>query len=260
MSGTLTTATHGRVLVLTLDNPTARNSLSPQMYAAAMEIFETLDRNPDIGAVVITGAHGMFSAGGNLQLLRERRQQSPSVQADSIEQLHGWVSAMRTCTRPIVAAVEGAAAGAGFSLALACDMIVAAENAKFVVAYVNVALSPDGGASWQLMRSLPRAIAAEACMLGKPLTPSLLAQHGLINRVVPAGDALSTAIALAQELAEKAPNALQSIKELLNNAQDEPLHKQLDAEKLAFVANLFHPNAGEGINAFLDKRPPNFKP
>ena len=260
MSGTLGTTQHGRVLVLTLDNPSARNSLSPQMYAAAMEIFETLDRNPDIGAVVITGAGGMFSAGGNLQLLRERRQLAPSVQADSVEQLHGWVSAMRTCTKPIVAAVEGAAAGAGFSLALACDMIVAAEDAKFVMAYVNAALSPDGGGSWQLVRSLPRAIAAEACMLGKPLSAALLAQHGMINRVVNAGDALTSAIELAEELASKAPNALQSIKDLLNSAQEEPLHKQLDAEKLAFVTNLFHANAGEGISAFLEKRTPHFKP
>lgn len=256
----LITERRGRVCVVTLNNPELRNALSVQMYTAAIEAFETIERDPEVGAVVLTGAGGIFCAGGNLRRLLDNRQLPREQQASSIDQLHNWISTLRTCSKPIVAAVEGAAAGAGFSLALACDMLVAADNAKFVMSYVNVALSPDGGATWQLVRSLPRALAAEAAMLGKPLSAATLQQHGLVNRVVPPGSALDAALELACALADKAPNTLQSIKDLLNSAQEQPLHAQLEAEKNAFVVNLFHANAAEGISAFLDKRTPAFKP
>src|SRR3569832_970115 len=156
MAAELKSTTHGRTMVLTISNPEHRNALGPEMYAAGIEALNVAETNPEVGSVVITGEGSMFCAGGNLQRLQSNRQQPPEVQAQSIESLHSWIEAIRTFPKPVIAAVEGAAAGAGFSLALACDFIVAAENAIFVMAYSNVALSPDGGATWVLARALPR--------------------------------------------------------------------------------------------------------
>ena len=112
-------------LILTLSNPGAKNALHPDMYAAGIEALSTAERDPDIRAVVLTGAGDVFCAGGNLNRLLENRAKPPSVQAESIDQLHSWIEAIRDCNKPVIAAVEGPAAGAGFSLALACDLIVA---------------------------------------------------------------------------------------------------------------------------------------
>jgi enoyl-CoA hydratase/carnithine racemase len=261
MSGQLLTERRGsdnELMLITLHSTDGRNTLSPQMYTAGIELLNTAERDPAVRAVVIHGSGGMFCAGGNLQRLAENRHKDSSHQFASIEQLHSWIEAIRLIPKPVVAAVEGAAAGAGCSLALACDFIIAAEQAKFVMAYVNVGLSPDGGATWQLARSLPRALAAQALMQGKPLMAEQLQQHGLVNEVVPQGKALDHALQLAAELAQKASNAIASIKELMNAAQGQSLNEQLAAERDQFVRNLFHDNAREGIEAFLAKRAPRF--
>ena len=158
MPAELQSTSQGQTLILTLRNPERRNAIDPVMYAAGVEALGVAESSPDIRSVVITGADGMFCSGGNLQRLLANRQEAPQVQAQSIEGLHNWIETIRTYPKPVIAAVEGAAAGAGFSLALACDFIVAARNAVFVMAYSNVALSPDGGASWSLAHALPRQI------------------------------------------------------------------------------------------------------
>src|SRR5699024_8993606 len=138
-------------LVLTISNPARRNALDPVMYAAGVEALASAGSNPDVYAIILTGDGDDFCAGGNLLRLQEHRQKPAAEQSASIDSLGDWVEAITTCPKPVVAAVEGAAAGAGFSLVLACDLIVAAADAKFVMAYSSVSLSPDGGASWQLM-------------------------------------------------------------------------------------------------------------
>src|SRR5690606_32379494 len=130
---------------------------------------------------------------------------------------------------------EGSCAGAGFSLALACDFLVAARDAVFVMAYSNVALSPDGGGSWSLARMLPRASAMQLLMLGERIGADRLHQLGLLNAVVDPGQALAQALTLADRLNARAPNALASIKELVNEADDASLHRQLAAERDHFV-------------------------
>ena len=259
MAASLKSSSHGQTMVLTLSNPERRNALGPEIYAAGIEALQAAETNADVRGVVLTGEGGTFCAGGDLQRLRSNREQPPSAQAQSIEGLHGFVETIRTFPKPVIAAVEGAAAGAGFSLALACDLIVAADNAVFVMAYSTVGLSPDGGGSWSLCRGLPRQLVKELLMLGERVTARRLHDLGVVNRVVPAGEALNVALDLAQRLNDRAPNSLASIKELTNDAAEGSLTDALAAERNHFVKNLHHANGGIGIEAFLARRTPVYK-
>lgn len=246
-------------LVLTISNPEARNALHPDIYAASHEALEVAARDDAIRAVIITGADGVFCAGGNLNRLQGNRAKPQAVQAESIETLNHWIETLHAFPKPIIAAVEGPAAGAGFSLALACDFVVAASDAKFVMAYVKVGLTPDGGGSYELARMLPRQLASEMMMEGKPIDAARLAHFGIVNRVVPPGQALVEATRLAEGLARESPNAISGIKALINNAGTTTLPVHLAAERDSFVAALHHADAGEGISAFLEKRKPNYR-
>lgn len=258
MTAELKRSSDGQTLVLTICDPEHRNALSPQIYTEGIEALGLAENSTDIRSVVIVGEGNVFSAGGNLQRLQANRQEPASHQAQSIEALHNWIEAIRMFPKPVIAAVEGPAAGAGFSIALACDFIVAADNAVFVMAYSNIALSPDGGASWSLARALPRQLATELLMCGERVTSQRLHELGLVNRVTPCGMALSGALALATRLNERAPNALSSIKTLINEAAHAPLVEQLARERDHFVRNLHHANAGVGITAYLTKTVPRF--
>lgn len=259
MSAELLASRREATLILTLSNPGAKNALHPDMYAAGIEALSTAERDPEIRAVVITGADNFFCAGGNLNRLLQNRAQDRTVQADSIDQLHGWIEAIRDCPKPVIAAVDGAAAGAGFSLTLACDLIVAGASAKFVMAYVKVGLTPDGGASWFLSQALPRQLASEIFFEGKAVTATRLQQAGLVNRIVADGQALEAALDWSDELAAQSPHALEQIKSLLRNAPSNNLPAHFEAEKQSFVDSLHHRDGLEGISAFLEKRKPVYR-
>ncbi|HTD04921.1 oxepin-CoA hydrolase, alternative type [Undibacterium sp.] len=259
MSAELKSSRRDGTLVLTLSNPGAKNALHPDMYAAAIEMLSIAERDDSIHAVILTGADNFFCSGGNLNRLLENRSKDRTVQADSIDSLNSWIDALRNCSKPVIAAVDGAAAGAGFSLALACDLIVAGASAKFVMAYVKVGLTPDGGGSWLLSRALPRQLATEILMEGKPVTASRLHDFGVVNKLVPDGTALGAALDWADQLAELSPNAVTRIKTLVGEAENQSLSRHFEAEKHNFVESLHHRDALEGIQAFLEKRKANYK-
>ena len=259
MPAQLQATREGQTLVLTLSNPELRNAIDPVMYAAGIEALNVAESSTEVRSVVITGAAGMFCSGANLLRLQANRQVDPQVQAQSIEGLHSWIETIRTYPKPVIAAVEGAAAGAGFSLALACDMVVAARNAVFVMADSSVALSPDGGASWSLAQALPRQLATEILMCGDRIAAERLHALGVVNRLAEPGSALTMALALAEQLNARAPNVLASIKELVGDAPHNLLSTHLASERDHFVKNLHHANAGAGIAAFLDKRTPLYE-
>jgi enoyl-CoA hydratase/carnithine racemase len=246
-------------LVLTLSNPGARNALHPDMYAAGIEALDSAERDPSVRAIVITGADGFFCAGGNLNRLLENRAKDPSVQAQSIDLLGEWIAALRASSKPVIAAVEGAAAGAGFSLALACDLLVAADDARFVMSYARVGLTPDGGGSWFLTQALPRQLAAEVLLEGKPVGAARLHELGVVNRLAKPGAVRDAAIAWADDLGKISPNATARIKTLIAAAGAQPLADHLVTERDHFVASLHHGDALEGITAFLEKRAPKYK-
>jgi enoyl-CoA hydratase/carnithine racemase len=259
MIGQLKSAVHGQTLVLTISNPTLRNALGPEIYTAGIEALNAAESNPEIRSVIITGEGAHFCAGGNLQRLLTNREQPKEVQAQSIDGLHTWMEAIHTFPKPVIAAVEGAAAGAGFSLVLMCDLVVAARDSIFVMAYSTIALSPDGGGSWNLSQTLPRQLAAELMLLGERISAERLHDFGSVNRLVESGTALTQALDLAERINARAPNAMQSIKELINDAPTQSLHVHLTQERDQFVKNLHHANAGLGISAFLNKEKPIYK-
>jgi len=141
---------------------------------------------------------------------------------------------------------------------LACDLVVAAEDARFVLSYGKIGLSPDGGSSWHLARLLPRGQALQMLWLPEPMSARDWQARGLVQQVCDSGAALAQALLLGERLATMAPNALASAKELVGGASGRGLREQLDAERDHFVRNLFHRNGGEGVAALLEKRPPRF--
>jgi enoyl-CoA hydratase/carnithine racemase len=247
-----------RALVLTFSNPGFRNALGPEIYEPAMKAFVDAADDATIRTIVLTGADNIFCAGGNLNRLLENRAQPPQVQADSIDGLNRLTRAITDCTKPVIAAVEGFAAGAGMSLAMACDLIAAGRSAKFVMAYVKVGLSPDGGGSWFASRALPKQSAAELMLEGGAWGAERLHALGVVNTLADDGQALQAALAHAATIAALSPHAVSRIKRLIAHAADAPLADHLTAERESFVACLHHDEGGEAVAAFLEKRPARF--
>jgi enoyl-CoA hydratase/carnithine racemase len=259
MAASLKSTSDGATLVLTISNPEQHNALGPEIYAAGVEAINAAETNPDVRSIVIAGEGSTFSAGGNLHRLKAVREGQLELQRQSLESLNSWIEAIGSFPKPVIAAVEGAAAGAGFSLVLACDFVVAADSAYFLMAHSKIGLSPDGGGCWQLARALPRPLVSDAVMRGTRLSAATLHRYGLINELTAAGQALGAALALAADLNARPSNALWDIKDLIGEAQTQSLSAHLEREKELFMRNLVHANAGEGIAAFLEKRSPRFR-
>ena len=240
-------------------NVDRRGALSPDLYAAIRDAL-TLAQKERIRAVILTAEGGFFCAGGDLNVLIERRQLTEQDRCAKVDELHDLVRGIRACPVPVIAAVEGGAAGAGASLALACDLIVAAEGAKFTAAYVKAGLVPDAGLTSALARLLPRPLAMEMCLLARPVTAERLHALGAVNEVVPQGAADAAAHALADALAQGPRGAQGVIRRLVADAFEATEAAQLDAERDGMAAAAGGPEAAEGIAAFLEKRKPRFSP
>lgn len=252
-------ARHGRVLELVIRNPALRNALVLEISRALAKALHLAGEDRGVGAIVLRGDGEHFCAGGNLKTLAELRAKQPRQAA--IERILGvneLARAVRATPKPVIAAVEGHAAGAGMSLALGCDLIVAAANAAFTCSYVKIGASPDGGGSWFIARSLPPQLAAEMALTARPLDAERLARFGVVNRVVPAGKARDEALAWAAQIAEGATGAIGRTKRLLEDARVQDLSRHLEQERESFADALFGAEAGEGMAAFLEKRKPSF--
>lgn len=246
-------------LVLTISHPATRNMLSEQVFAAGIEALDVAESDRSVRCIVLQGDGDSFCAGSDLERLKVDRLAGRPVQDELLQRFHDFVEALRVFPKPVIAAVEGAAAGSGFSLALACDLVVAAEDASFFLSHGQTGLSPDGGATWQLMQRLPRNLVLQMLWLCEPATALQLHSHGLVNWVVPKGHARAQALAIAEKLAACAPNVVASVKELVNQWPERSFSQQLDLERDHLLDNLFQPNGGEGVQSFLDKRPPAFE-
>ncbi len=258
MSEALIAERNGSVLKLINNNPAARNALSFDYCQGVVAALDAAAADPAIAAVILTGAGGFFCAGGDLNVLIKRREMPVEDRLEAIGVLHGMIGAIRACPKPVIAAIEGGAAGAGASIALACDLVVAAEDAYFAVSYLRVGLSPDGGATAFLSEFAPRQLVNEIIMFGDKVTVERLHQLGAINRITPVGQAEMVAQALGERLNKVGPSALASAKTLIGQARQNDLATQLNVEAAAMAKAQGNAESGEGIAAFLEKRRADF--
>ncbi len=254
----LLTRREGSVLILSNNNVAARNALSPEFYGAVTAALKDAATDPTVGAVVLTGEGGHFCAGGDLRQLVKRRELPVEERRAKLEGLHDLIRSVRDCPKPVIAAVEGAAAGAGLSLALACDMLVTAKNAVFSVAYVKVGLTPDGGATAFLAEFVSRQLLTELCLTGERISGERLHALGPVNRLAEPGQALADAMALARQIAAGPEQALARIKDLCRQAPRNTLEQQLELEAQHMVRSQETEESHEGMSAFLDKRQPDY--
>jgi 2-(1,2-epoxy-1,2-dihydrophenyl)acetyl-CoA isomerase len=245
------------VATLTLDRPDALNSLTVPLKEELARTLRSLARDPAVRVVVLTGAGRAFCAG---QDLRERQQPDAAPLATEVrERYNPIILSMRRLEKPIIGAINGVAAGAGASIAFACDIRIAAEGASFILAFGRIGLVPDSGASWFLPRLVGPARATELALTNDPLSAADAERIGLVSRVVPADALAGEAHALAIRLAAGAPIALALTKRALNRSFDASLEDQLEYEAaLQGVAGATDDHR-EGIDAFAAKRKPAFR-
>ncbi|MFZ7092447.1 oxepin-CoA hydrolase, alternative type [Primorskyibacter sp. 2E233] len=246
----------GDRLVVVNANNARRNALSDEYYEALGDALR-LAEQPRITSVTLWG-DGFFCSGGDLNVLATRRDLPQDQRIARIEALHDLIRGIKSCPKPVIAAVEGGAAGAGASIAFACDFIVAARGAGFTAAYVKAGLVPDGGLSASLSSLVPRALVSQMLLLGETVSAERLAELGGINAIAEPSDVRATAMTLADRIAKGPMQAQGRIKALIASAQDAGFTTQLDHERNAMAEAVIAPEAEEGINAFLNKRRPDF--
>lgn len=244
------------VATIVLDRPDALNALTVPMKGELLRALRAAARDASVRAIVLTGAGRAFCAG---QDLKERLAPGAAPLGEEIrERYNPIVLAMRSLEKPIVAAVNGVAAGAGASLAFAADLRIASETASFVLAFGRIGLIPDSGATWFLPRLLGGARAAEMMLLDDPVSAAEALRIGLVARVVPPDALAAEAHAIAVRLARGAPRALAYAKRALDGTFERDLPSALDYE--AYLQDLAGSTSdhAEGIAAFVEKRPPTF--
>jgi 2-(1,2-epoxy-1,2-dihydrophenyl)acetyl-CoA isomerase len=245
-----------RVATITLNRPDALNALTIGLKDELLAMLVQVSNDPAVRAVVLTGAGRAFCAG---QDLHERlKPDAVPLDEEIRERYNPIILAMRHLDRPIIGAINGIAAGAGASLAFACDVRIAAENASFLLAFGRIGLVPDSGTTWFLPRLVGSAKATELALLGEPMSASDAARIGLVAKVVPADSVVAEARAIAARLADMAPQAVALTKWALQASWTTSLEEQLEMEaQLQGIAGATADHA-EGIAAFLERRPPRF--
>jgi len=251
---------HGAVGVLTLNRPDRLNALNIQVandFTAA--IAEALDHGAR--AIVLTGAGRAFSAGGDLREMQEIAKRDGRAEAffdEPLRVLNEAIMLIRKTPVPFIAAVNGVASGGGCNLALACDLIIAGESARFNQAFIKIGLTPDCGGTFILPRLVGWKRATELLLTGDLIGAQAAMEMGMINSVAPDGELLSRAMAMAEKLAQAPTAAIAEIKMLLDASAANDFGSQLDLERKTQIESGKTKDFVEGVSAFLEKRPPRF--
>ncbi len=242
---------------LFLNRPQNFNAFNKEMVKECVEILGEMNRNQDLRVLVITGAGDAFSAGGDISWLLDSREvlQKKEIM-DYTTQL---MMALDRIKRPIIASVNGVAAGAGTAIVLACDIIVASENAKFAPNFVSIGAVPDSGCSWFLPRKVGYHRACELLFTGRILSAPEAYEMGIFNTLVPSSELEKATMRLAEKLAGGPLRALEYIKAMLKMSYKNDLRTQLDIEAYYQVMAWSDSDFLEGVQAFFEKRKPNFK-
>lgn len=247
----------GPVATLTLDRPEALNALTAPIKVALRKALESIAADRSVRAVILTGAGRAFCAGQDLAE-RDEPDAAP-LEVELRERYNPIIRTLRSMGQPVIAAVNGVAAGAGASIAFACDIRIAAEEARFVLAFGRIGLIPDSGATWFLPRLVGSARTAEMALVGDPIDAEHALRIGLVSKVVPRDELLAAARALGDQLAASAPLALAMTKQALDRTWSIDLDEALDGEaRLQGIAGATADHA-EGLAAFREKRPPRFE-
>ena len=255
---TLLFTVEDNVALIKINRPEAGNAINPAMAKDFFKASLICDSDPEIRAVVITGQGKLFSGGGDLNYFA----QEPNLRKALLEMttyLHGAISRFSRMAAPTIAAVNGTAGGGGFSLMCSCDLAIAAENAKFAMAYTAAGLTPDGSSTYFLPRLIGQRRANELTLTNRRLSAQEALDWGLINQVVPADELMPTAISLAKKLAQGSATTYGKAMELMRKSFDNSLETQMEEEAQAISEIANSNNAREGIRAFLEKRKPKFE-
>jgi len=247
------------VATITMNRPNDANALSLTMASELAEIAIRCDEGPDIRAVVLTGAGRFFSAGGDVASLGAAGDGAAALIKEMTMYLHAAVSRFNRMNAPLIGAVNGMAAGAGFSLATACDLVIASDSAVFLSAYTAAALSPDGSSTYFLPRHIGMKRSAELMLTNRRLSAQEALDWGIVNRVVADGEAVEAARALAMDLAVGPTLAYGAVKHLLHESLTASLETQMELEARTIADMTRTADGREGIQAFLEKRAPEFR-
>jgi len=257
---TIQLETREAVAIVTLNRPEALNALTVAMARDFNEAFvEASTRGSR--AVILTGAGRAFCAGGDLREMQQIAKHEGRLEAffdEPLRLLHECVLLIRQTPLPVIAAVQGAASGAGCNLALACDLVIAAESAKFNQAFIKIGLTPDCGGTFSLPRLVGGKIAAELLMTGDVVSATRAAELGMINTAVADADLMDAALKLASRLAAAPTAAIGRIKQLLAQSETNDLASQLELERTTQIESGKTQDFKEGVAAFLEKRTPQF--
>ncbi|UGS35541.1 enoyl-CoA hydratase/isomerase family protein [Capillimicrobium parvum] len=258
---TIRVARDGAVAIVELHRPDSLNAISLDMGRELLAALRAIAADRDVGAVVLTGAGRGFSSGADLRDVSGATTQTgrPDVAGRLRDTLNPITLTLREMPQPVVAAVNGVAAGIGCAYALACDVVIAARSASLLLAFVNVALVPDGGASLLVSARGGLGRGLEMALLGEKVSAEQALAYGLVNRIEDDERLLESALDVARGLAAGPPETHAAIKRLLNEPYLEPLRRQLELEADAQAARVESDEAVEAISAFLQKRAPRFR-
>ena len=251
---TILTEIKGRVALVTLNRPKALNAINRQLTEELLGALEDFDRNPDIGAIVLTGSEKAFAAGADIKEM----QSASYIEMYSNDWFSAW-DRMIAIRKPVIAAVAGYALGGGCELAMMCDFIIAADTAKFGQPEIKLGVMPGMGGSQRLTRLVGRAKAMEMCLTGRMMEAEEAERAGLVSRIVPAAGLLEDALNTAEGIAALSLPAVMMVKEAVNRADQVNLAEGLRHERRVFHAMFALDDQKEGMAAFVEKRPADFK-
>ena len=251
---TIVTETRGRVGLVTLNRPEALNALSKTLIEELGRALDGFEADDGIGAMVITGSDKAFAAGADIKEMQAKTWPA-TYREDFVTD--GW-ERIAQCSKPVLAAVAGFALGGGCEIAMMCDIIIAADNAKFGQPEIAIGITPGAGGSQRLTRAVGKSKAMEMCLTGRMMEADEAERCGLVSRVVPVADLVADAVKTAARIAEMSPVATLMVKESVNRAFETALSEGIRFERRLFQATFGTLDQKEGMAAFLDKRAPRF--
>lgn len=252
---TILTARDGAVGIITLNRPEALNALSARLTAELAQAVDELERDGGINVIVLTGSDAAFAAGADIKELRDKG----FIDVFDEQFVTATWERIAQCRKPTIAAVSGHAIGGGFELAMMCDIIVAAECARFALPETRIGAIPGAGGTQRLTRVAGKALAMDMILTGRRLTAEEARAYGLVSRVVPDGEHLATAVAIAQEIARASRPVVMIAKEAVNKAFETHLAEGIHLERRLLYSTFALDDRREGMAAFSEKRKPEFR-